>query len=610
MERGSTRRQAMSMEIIKIEIRYEQDIVLARQRARTIAGLLGFNNNDQTRISAAVSEISRNAFKYAGGGEVDFLVEEKEKPQTFTIRITDKGPGIEDVDAILEGSFKSRTGWGIGITGAKRLMDYFHIESVPDKGATVSLGMTIPKYAPVVTARTLLDISEQLAAQVPQNPFEEMQQQNQELLRAMNELKQRQEELERLNHELEDTNRGIIALYAELDEKALYLSRANKLKSHFLSNMSHEFKTPLNSILSLSRLLSDRVDGDLTQEQEKQVVYIRKAAEDLSTLVNDLLDLAKIEAGKIVVHPAEFEISNTFGALRGMLKPLLINPAVNFVIEKPEGIPPMFTDEGKLSQILRNFISNAIKFTEKGEIRVSAKLAKDVKEVVFSVADTGIGIPAEYHEKIFDEFTQVETPLQKKVKGTGLGLPLSRKLTELLGGRLKVESAVGTGSVFYATIPVVYSETAKEEIKTAAVAVTSSIEKVLVIDDEEVARYIFKGLLAADAKYTILEASNGKDGIRIAEEEQPGIIFLDILMPEMDGFEVLTRLKASSKTRNIPVIIVTAKALEKDELAALRKNAVAVLSKESTSREAAISKIRDAIAKIAEGKNRRETDDG
>ena len=206
--------------------------------------------------------------------------------------------------------------------------------------------------------------------------MEEVRQQNRELLHALEELHERQQELIRLNGELEDTNRGVVALYAELDEKAGHLRRADEMKSRFLSNMSHEFRTPVNAILALSQLLLDRADGDLTGEQEKQVTYIKKSGADLLELVNDLLDLAKIEAGKVEIRPGEFEVATLFSALRGMLRPLLLSSTVNLVFDETEDIPLMKTDEGKVSQILRNFISNAIKFTEQGEVRVVASLAE------------------------------------------------------------------------------------------------------------------------------------------------------------------------------------------------------------------------------------------
>src|SRR5438105_3617923 len=261
----------------------------------------------------------------------------------------------------MEGRYKSATGMGLGITGARRLMDQFAIES-SERGTSVSLKKIFPRQAAAVTPARLARIAGDLALQRPQDPLEEIQQQNQELVRTLEELRARQEDLVRLNAELEDTNRGVVALYAELDEKADHLRRADELKSKFLSNMSHEFRSPLNSILALSRLLLEGVDGRLNAEQEQQVGYIRRATEDLYELVNDLLDLAKVEAGKIEVKPAPFHIGNLFGALRGMLRPLLVNQSVNLIFEDAERLPTMYSDEGKVSQILRNFISNALKF--------------------------------------------------------------------------------------------------------------------------------------------------------------------------------------------------------------------------------------------------------
>jgi signal transduction histidine kinase len=278
-----------------------------------------------------------------------------------------------------------------------------------------------------------------------------MHQQNRELITILEQLGASQDDLIRLNRELEDTNRGVVALYAELDDKADHLRRADEMKSRFLSNMSHEFRTPLNSILALTRLLLDHTDGELSGEQERQVFFIRKSAESLYELVNDLLDLAKVQAGKTTVHRAEFDVKNLFGALRGMLRPLLLNASVNLVFDPPEDIPPVVSDEGKVSQILRNFVSNALKFTERGEVRVDAR--RDGGHLIFSVADTGIGIDAADVDRIFQEFTQLESPIQRKVKGTGLGLPLSRKLAELLGGSVSVESSAGIGSTFFLTIP-------------------------------------------------------------------------------------------------------------------------------------------------------------
>ena len=256
-----------------------------------------------------------------------------------------------------------------------------------------------------------------------------------------------------LRSELEETNRGVLALYAELDSQAEQLREATELKSRFLAYMSHEFRTPINSIRSITRLLLDRVDGPLTEEQERQVSFIQQNATEFAEMVDDLLDLAKVEAGRVEISPAWFEMVDLFSALRGMFKPVLTNPDVNLVFEEPQDIPKLYTDDRKLSQILRNFISNALKFTPRGEVRVSAQLA-DPGHVTFSVTDTGIGIAADFHESIFEDFSQVQSPLQKRLRGTGLGLSLSKKLAQLLGGSVRLQSAPGKGSIFSVTLPV------------------------------------------------------------------------------------------------------------------------------------------------------------
>jgi signal transduction histidine kinase/CheY-like chemotaxis protein len=704
------------MPLLTLEIRLEHDVVLARQRARQVAGLLGLEAQDQTRVATAVSEVARNAFQYAGGGRVEFLVDGA-APPAFLVRVSDRGPGIADLQAILDGRYRSPSGMGLGLVGARRLMDRFDIRSVPGTGTTVLLGKNLPRRAPAPGPAELARVGEELARRGPQTPFEEVQHQNQELLRALEELARREAQLSQLNRELEDTNRGVVALYAELDEKADYLRRASEMKSRFLSNMSHEFRTPLNSILSLANILLDRTDGELTGEQEKQVKFVRKAAQELAELVNDLLDLAKVEAGKVVLRPVEFEAATLFGALRGMLRPLLAhNTAVALLLEEPLGVPPLHTDEAKVSQILRNFISNALKYTERGEVRVAAAAGAG-DTVVFTVQDTGIGIAPEDQEAIFQEFTQLESAQQKQVQGTGLGLPLSRRLAELLGGGVAVRSQPGSGSTFSLTVPRVYrgpaevafapdvtpevdptrlpvlvvednretlfiyekflkgtgfqavpartvraARRALAEVRPVAVVLDILLEgestweliadlkrqpgtrdiplwvvtmvdnqhkavalgaddfcskpvdrawlldrlwgvagpegreKVLLIDDDEVSRYLLKALLA-DTRYAVLEATDGAEGLRLARAEQPRAVFLDLDMPGLSGFDVLSGLRAEPATWGIPVIVHTARALDEPEQLRLAGEAVAVLPKASPSREVALARLREALAR-------------
>ena len=535
------------LSILNAEIRYEQDVVSARQRARHIAELLGFDSQQQTRIATAVSEIARNAFQYGGGGRVEFCVEGRTRPQIFTIRVSDRGSGIRNLDAILDGDYASQTGMGLGIVGARRLMDRFEIQSSRDSGTCVSMHKLLARKARLLTAELLPELTAELIRQSPGGLIEAVRQQNTDLLRTLDELRQRQDELARLNRELEDTNRGVVALYAELDERADHLRRADEVKTRFLSNMSHEFRTPLNSILALTRLLMDRVDGELSNEQERQIHFVRKSAENLSELVNDLLDLAKVEAGKLVVRPTEFEARNLFGALRGMLRPLLLNTSVNLVFEEPDGIPLLCTDEGKVSQILRNFISNALKFTEQGEVRVSARLSEDGRSAVFLVADTGIGIAAEHQSIIFQEFAQLESSLQRKVRGTGLGLPLSKKLAELLGGSVSVASQPGLGSTFSAAIPLVYAGSQPFSDVLLAPELDQARLPVMVIEDEIEQRLLYEKYLRGSG-FQVAPARSLREARVLLETIRPAAVILDIaFLAGEDAWDMLPYLKTTAR---------------------------------------------------------------
>ncbi|SIO45170.1 Signal transduction histidine kinase [Singulisphaera sp. GP187] len=707
----------MSQLLLTLEVCLEPDVILARQRARQVAGLLGFPSLDQTRIATATSEIARKVFENASEGRVEFLVQDG-TPPALLIRVQERcSPTRRRRQAVADPPGpNSNPDLADGTLGARRLMDRFEIEPIANGGSLVSMVKNLPKRTPGFTANDLIRISGELTRQVPRSLLEELQEQNQELIRTLQELRERQTEIAELHsQELEETNRGVVALYAELDENAKSLKRISDLKSRFLSNMSHEFRSPLNSILSLSGFLLDRSDGELTAEQERQVRFIRKAAEGLTTLVNDLLDLAKVEAGKAVIRPGSFAVTDLFESLRGMILPLLERSRVVLHVEEASALPTVRTDEGKVAQILRNFLSNAVKFTERGEIRLEATTGPG-DMILFSVADTGIGISAADGKRIFEEFGQVEGPLQAKSTGTGLGLPLSRKLAELLGGAVSVRSEPGVGSTFFAAIPRTYREPAevesspearwrldptrrpvlvveddavdllivdkilegspfqvlpartrdearrvlarvepvailldtlpeaegnwlflaeikaREDLREVPVFVLSrrpdqeivlalganqflakpinpcsllqslttfgqgpALETILLIDDEEPHRYVLKGLLSAQGRYVIIEAMEGQDGIRRARELVPDLIFLDLVMPGLTGFEVLERLKGDPLTRNIPVIICTSMILEDEERQRLAAETVTILAKTTGTREEMFVTIRKAL---------------
>jgi len=441
--------------IVTVALRADADVVLARQRARSVAELLGFDVQDQTRFATAVSEIARNAVRYAREGRLEVEVHGAPgEQQSVVARVTDRGAGIPNLEQVLGGGYVSQTGMGMGIVGTRRLMDAFAIDSGAG-GTRVEMAKRLPRGAPPVDDAARARVASVLAAQGLPDPVQELQRQNGELVAALNEARTRQDEMQHLNKELEDTNRGVVALYAELDERVEQLRRANALRAQFMSYMSHEFRTPLDSMLALTGLLLDRVDGELTGEQEKQVAFVRRSARDLLNLVDDLLDTARVDAGKIAMRVTRFTVPDLFNLLRATLRPLLAGETTQLVFEAAPGLPVLETDEAKVAQILRNFISNALKFTEGGEVRVTAVEAGE-GWLAFAVADTGIGISAEDCDRVFEDFAQVDGALQRRRRGTGLGLPLSRKLAGLLGGRVEVSSEVGVGSTFTLTLPMVH----------------------------------------------------------------------------------------------------------------------------------------------------------
>jgi signal transduction histidine kinase/CheY-like chemotaxis protein len=699
--------------LVSLALHRDEDVVTARQCAAQIGALLQFDIQDQTRIATAVSEIVRNAFRYARGGAVRFELDLDARPQQLRVLVEDRGPGIANLDAVLGGTFQSSTGMGVGIVGARRLMDDLSIHTAP-QGTRIVLSKHLPPGREFVTDRGADQIATAVATRPRRDLFEELQRQNQELLQALADLEHKQQELTRLNRELEDTNRGVVALYAELDERADHLRRADDLKSRFLSNMTHEFRTPVNAIIGLCNLLVEEREHE-RREPEPELGYIMKAAEQLSTLVNDLLDLAKVEAGRSEVRAERFEVQKLFGALRGMLRPLLLTQSVSLVFEDADGVPPLYSDEAKVSQILRNLISNGLKFTEQGEVRVSASYDRETSMVTFRVADTGIGIEPENQAMVFEEFGQVANRLQRKVRGTGLGLPLSRRLAELLGGTLTLHSEPGVGSVFTVTVPTDYLATlpapsqqswtlepdrlpllaiddsteaksiyermlkgspfqpltvrsigdvdaALESVAPAAILLdlalgqeawdflirvkrdqrtrhipmvaASGVEsrekalalgadafllkptervmlvetlnglharmhppiRVLVIDDEESARYLVRRCLPRPT-FEVIEVPDAVDGHQRARADEPDVIVLDLVMPGITGPQLLTELRADPLTARIPVVIVTGASLTEADRRDLGQSASAIVLKTELSRHTLPDIVRTALGR-------------
>ena len=433
------------------------DVVTVRQRARQLSAMLGFSQQEQVRIATAVSELARCVCRRVYGGRALFAFEQDGRERRLSVTIRDNG-GAEKAAALRSAVIPAlehhdaQAQLDIAIVTAQRLMDLCEVQHHGDHALTVSMAKRLG-HAQNVDQAALAVLAAQLAQAPAADSFVEAQQQNHELAAALAELRERQDDLLALTRELEDTNRGVVALYAEIEEKAEKIRKADEMKSRFLSNTSHELRTPLSSIRALTQLLLDRMDGELSVEQERQIMFIAGAANDLSGLVNDLLDLAKIEAGKVRIDVAPIDVGNLFGALRAMLKPLAQNPAVALRFIEPTQPVDFDSDEPKVAMILRNFVSNALKFTEAGHVEVTVAPHADPDWLRFDVSDSGIGIRPDHLQLIFEEFSQIEHPLQRGVKGTGLGLPLCRKFASLLGGEVTVASTPGAGSTFSLILP-------------------------------------------------------------------------------------------------------------------------------------------------------------
>ena len=563
----------MITSLLLVVIRRDEDVVVARQRAREIAAALHCEERDQAAVATAISEVARAAL-LRGGGSIEFLLRSGEPRQALVTRIETTG-GVRIAPEAMD-----RQGGVGGIAAACRLMDRFGSPTDwRDHGIAVlekDLG------GAAITAAEVAALQHSLATGEIADARREIERLDRELLESLGELRRREEELVRLNQELDETNRGVVALYGELDDRADRLRQASELKTRFLSYMSHEFRTPLNSVMALATMLLDRVDGPLSPEQEKQISLIRKSASDLLAMTNDFLDLAKLEAGKAEIKPASMLVGDLFAALRGVFRPLVPSEAIFLAFDAAPDLPVMLTDEGKVSQILLNLLSNAVKFTDAGEICVTARCALEGERVHFAVRDTGIGIPADQRQRIFEEFSQVPYAGQKRFKGTGLGLPLSRKLAELLGGTLTVESQPGVGSTFRLTLPVV-APGAAQLAEPVTAPRQGAGRRFLIIDDEETSRYVTRRAIG-DTDAAISESADGRRGLDEAQATHPDLIFLDLQMPELSGYEVFERLRADPATRDIPVVVVTSLPLDTIDRARLT-GVRAILAKGEISRE-------------------------
>jgi signal transduction histidine kinase/CheY-like chemotaxis protein len=542
----------MISEFARIEIRDVGGVFAARQLGREVAAELGLERQDQVRVATALSEVGRSAVVSAQTAAIAFSTDQAD----LILTVTFDGEPPDD-----------------GIRAATRLMD---------NATAAGPVLRMLKRLPATSRVNVLAVTERLAALFPPSPLDELRRNNEDLIRALDDLRQQKEQLvlvnaeleetnrgvmamySQLSEELEQTNRGVVALYAELDEKSERLREASEAKNRFWANISHELRSPLNSIMGLARLLAEPESGGLGPEQLHQVDLIRSTSRTLLTLVNDLLDVAKAESGRLRIDPTTVALPALLSRLRGLVRPMVEGRPVEVVVSTDEAPDAILTDEVALMAILRNLLSNGIKYTNDGEVRLSVRRAGSRLEIV--VADTGIGIPAGQQKRVFEEFYQVPGVRRG---GTGLGLPYARRLAGLLGGELTLTSEPGAGTTVVLSLP----------------DGPAAVGTVLVADDDPGFRRVLRELLTGIAD-RVIETEDGEQALAAVTQDHVDLVLTDLRMPGLDGVALLRRLPAA-----IPAIVITGLDLESPPRAA------ALLHKDELTRDRLVFTIRNACRK-------------
>jgi len=474
---------------------------------------------------------------------------------------------------------------------------------------TQSIGVVLNTIEATMRTENLLQQSQQLTTELQTRQIE-LQQTNEELASKAKQLAEQNAEVERKNKEVEQARRA-------LEEKAAELALTSKYKSEFLANMSHELRTPLNSILILGQQLAENFGGNLTGKQIDFAKNIHYAGTDLLTLINDILDLSKIESGTVTVEPEEITFANVRETVQRMFHHMAETKGISFVVDIDPSLPgSLVSDSKRLQQILKNLLSNAFKFTAHGSVAMSVRLMTSgwnadhpvlgtaPSAIAFVVTDTGIGIATEKQKLIFEAFQQADAGTSRKYGGTGLGLAISRELANLLGGEIRLQSKPGTGSTFTLYLPLSYVGPTHGPLPTARLATASAVPALSIAKNEETVRddrediregdtvlllieddphyaHILLGI-ARTKGFKVIVANRGQQALSLASEYLPAAITLDVFLPDMLGWTVLNNIKLDPRTRHIPVQMLS---VEQERQHGLSHGAFTYLVKPATTGE-------------------------
>ena len=545
----------------------ESDVFALRRTGRDLARQLGLEQPDQIRLATALSELGRDRLGCTGVTVEFALADEAGSTLVVTLAWSAGAPPAPEA-----------------LDSAQRLMrNVAYTENA--RRSRIVLRQTLRVAAadlPALAARVARTLRDRSST----TREEDLRAQTRDLIVALEEARARSEELRLLNEELEQTNAGVMALYSqlseeleqtnsgvvalhsELDRKSRELYEAGEAKTRFWATVSHELRTPLNSVIGLARLLVAAPAGELGAEQRRQAALIAGSGEGLRGLVDELLDVAKAEQGRLVPAPAPIDLRLVLAQLDGTMQAAVPHSGVALSIPHPEGLPALFSDETMLIRILRNLVSNGLKFTASGSVSLTVRAADD--RIVFTVADTGVGIPEHEQQRVFEEFYQVRGPHQRGRAGTGLGLPYARRLTELLGGTLTLRSEPGHGTTVTVDLPAGQPPEPAPPRRTWAVVVSA--------DDDAAFHELIRPVLLRFAG-RVVEIHDGDLVVDAMRRERADALFLDLDLPGLDGYHVLAQLADSSDLAAVPVIVISGYPADQLDVARLA-HARAVLAKD------------------------------